>query len=165
MSFDSRFPNLFRVKDAPGISLELRAACVTFSEAVIKRVPGVKCAYNAVRRELFFYFIDPSAGPVSISVCGEDAWPLDQRDIDDTVAVLSLSLRPLRERLERQERAAKEEEKDSVQKVEKNKAERRPELQNHADFLSRKRRGLQKTSVFVERPSGLVLPHDNGALT
>lgn len=164
MSLDSRFPNLFHVKDAPGLTPELKDRAIAFVAAVIHRVPGVKGCYNAKQGELFFYFIDPAGGPLAIPITGEDGWPLDQRDIDDSVSILMLALEPLRKREEK--RAAKEaqEKRDHEQLKEKKKAERRPSLQHHADFLRRKRRGLQKTSVYVQLPSGLVVPHENGVL-
>lgn len=162
--FDSRFPNLFRVSEAPGLSLELRAKAVAFVDAVVARVPGVKGVCNVERRELFFYFIDPSGGPLAVPLVGEDAWPLDQRDQDDAVALLRLALEPLAKRERRRAVKEAQDRKDAEELKQKTRAERRPGIQEHADYVSRKRRGLQKTYGYVERPSGLAVPHVNGAM-
>ena len=161
MSLDSRFPNLFRVQDAPGLAPDMRKKATAFVAAILNRVPGVKGCFNAVRGELFFYFIDPSGGPLSIPITGDEPWALDQRDEDDCVAILRLALEPLAKREER--RMAKEaSEKRAAEELKgKTRAECRPALQDHADFLRRKRRGLTKT--FAQLPSGLIVPHDKGA--
>lgn len=162
MSLDSRFPNLFHVKDAPNLGPTLTAKAVAFVNAIVRRVPGVKGCFNATTGELFFYFIDPSGGPLCVPITGDEPWPLDQRDEDDCVAVLRLALEPFAAR-DRRIAAKEAEDKKAVEQAKGQKqAERRPELQAHAAFLRRKRRGLQTTSVFVERPSGLVVPHEQG---
>lgn len=161
---DSRFPNLYRVFEAPGLLPDLRVKAQMFVAKVMARVPGAQGCYNAKFKELFFYWqrLGPSGGPLSIPIVGEDAWPLDQRDIDDSVDVLKLALTPWKERekIEAAQKAVAA--KAKVEKDEKKKAERRPHIQAHADFLNREKRGVPKTSVYVERPSGLVLPHDKG---
>lgn len=169
MSLDSRFPNLYRVKDAPNLSADLRGRCADFVDAVFKRVPGVKGVYNAVRQELFFYFIDPSAGPVSIPVIGEDAWALDQRDIDDTVSVLNLALSPLAERERRREQKEKQEAAQRAQDLGKSLEDNRKKLWGLAEVRRRQKRGLSSLTVdmsptarYAAKPSGLLVPRDTG---
>lgn len=160
---DSRYPMLFRVFEAPNLAPDVRTKAQMFVAKVMARVPGAKGVYNAESKRLYFYFKDPSGGPLTVPIIGEDAWPLDQRDEDDCVSILNLSLVPWEERDKARKAREAEEAKDKVQAEEKKKAERRPGIQDHASFLSRKRRGVQKVSAFVERPSGLLLPHDKGA--
>lgn len=163
------FDNLFPVKDAPVISLELREKCVAFAEAVLRRVPGVKCLFNAVRRELFFFFIDPSAGPLAIPVWGEDAWALDQRDQDDSVAVLWLATEPLAKREQR--RAEKEKQEANAREQERgvSREENRKDLWKLAERQRRQKRGLSSLTVdlsptarYAETPGGLLVPRDAG---
>ncbi len=161
---DSRYPMLFHVFEAPGLSPELRVKARIFVARVKARVPGIHGCFNAKSESLYFYWkrLGPSGGPLCVPIVGDDAWALDQRDIDDCVTVLQLSLVPWEEREKAQKAKEAEAAKDKAQAEEKSKAERRPGIRDHASFLSRKKRGVAKVSAFVERPSGLLLPHDEG---
>lgn len=160
MGFDSRYPHLHRVKDAPGLSHDdKREAC-----AIAKRIgdsTGLSCAYNARTGELFFYYGSPHGGPFAVPFkevqrLDSDGLPMESaygigtrrkytdEEIGDYIVLAKYGQLDKSEKDGIAEKNRKEEAYRHRVMVDKHTDERAPSMKDYAAFRDKKRRGTTK---------------------
>jgi hypothetical protein len=146
MGYDSRFPHMFRVKDAPGLSTQHRATLSRAASAVCTRVSGLRCSYDARTESLFFHYGDaPEVGPMRLPAFnGDNPARIESHDIDAAVRFINYGRIPrtVKDRIDRNRKASEKHEHEvaTAQFLD----ERRPSAIDYAAFKDRKRRGTHK---------------------
>lgn len=156
MGYDSRFPHMHRVHDAPGVDASHRAMLVETAARVCNRVPGLRCSYDAHTASLFFHYptldkvtgvwdYGPNSGPMRLpAFTGDRPARYESHDIDAAVAFINYGRidRTVKDRIERNRKADEQHkhEADTDRLLD----ERRPTALDYADFRDRKRRGTSK---------------------
>lgn len=153
MTLDNRFPWMQRVNEASALAVDDRARAEKIADKVCSRT-GTKCAWDAQSYSLYFYYntIDTPAFAFPFVIEKSGVMPVSDSDVEDMVQLIRMGQMPKSEKELIAEQNRAREEYDRVKERERLHAERARDVQNHADFLLRKRRGLQKT--FGDRVGG-----------
>lgn len=149
MGYDSRYPNMFRLGDAPGLDAATRAEARRVAAAICNRVDGLKCSYNVKTGGLFFHYtVEPDSGPTEIPfVKGDSHFNYAPHEIDNVVRYVNMGRigrKAKNKIIARNEQLEAWRVKDAN---EAHKAERRPSARNYATFLDQRRRGVTKKIV------------------
>lgn len=143
------YPNIFRIDDAPGVSVWHRKRLRRVANVITRRT-GLFCSYNSHNKSLLFHLnAEPIGGPLRLPAFHPDGAEVVYSDgaIDDAVRFICLG------RMSRSEKdriAAKDKQIETWEhqdRIEKRLDERRPDAISYATYLDQKRRGVQKVSV------------------
>lgn len=150
--YDSRYPHLVPVDGRPlgGLSHSDKQDAERIARAVA--VPtGTKCFYNIITGKLLFvYGQEPVGGPLQIPFRGASGHRnYDGAGLTAMVEYIRLGkMSPTeKDRIAKQNEAAERQEKERLGQQFRDDV--RPDVLAHAKFLSERRRGTQKVSVFL----------------
>lgn len=146
MGFDNRFPWMFRVQHAPGLSSSERNEALRVAKAVCGRC-FINCSFNARTGGLFFHYTpEPDSGPFELSFkpVGEEGRKVTDSEIDDVVRVIQYGKvsRKVKDRWGEREAQAETDRKNKENA--RFKDDVRPSAKDYAAFKSRTRRGVAK---------------------
>lgn len=146
MGYDNRFPWMFRIKDAPGLSPFERKEADRVAKSVCGRC-FINCSFNARTGGLFFHYTpEPDSGPFEMTFkpIGEELHRVTDTDIEDVVRIIQYGKASRREK-DRWAEREKQAEQDRKQKENQRfKDDVRPDAEDYAAFKSRTRRGVAK---------------------
>ena len=143
---DIRYPWMVSIEDAP-IDPALRGR-IRRSVAEMNRRTGVKACYNKRTQGVFLYYGDsPDHGPGELPTEGPKRFSFDGGDTDLIVSALQTGHHSRREKDRAMARREAAEKYETAVSREKFLEDNRPGVREKADFLWRKRRGLQKVTA------------------
>lgn len=145
---DRRFPQFQRITEASALSDAERLRAQKIAEEVGRRTQ-TSCAWNAQTHSLHFYYgsVDVSAFAFPFLVGRDGVAPVRQGDVEDMVALIRLGQLPPDEKDYIAAQNKVKEEYEALTQRQRFEDEIRPDAQDYADFLSRKRRGTQRVSA------------------
>lgn len=144
MCLDRRFPWLCRIQNAP-LDTSERVSAVRFADAVARRT-GTEYVWNSNSGGVFFHYgsIDRPAFEFPFKPVGERTYRVTDSDVDDVVRFIQMGKLPAetKDRIARENQVAEKNAKEQEQGRELDR--RRKSAEDHAAFLERRRRGVQK---------------------
>lgn len=146
MSFDNRYPHLYRIGQAPGLSASEKRTAESYAKRIGDST-GLSCAYNAKTGALFFYYRSPHGGPFAMPFKDLETGLVtkyDDHEVGDYIIVAKLGQLTPEEKEEIAERNRKHQSYQRRVAVEKHTEERAPDMLDYASFRDKKRRGTTK---------------------
>lgn len=142
----AQFPYIYRLDDAPGLSVWHRKKLRRVAETIRRRT-GLNYVYNSWNRSILFNHSEvTNMGPIRLDAFYSDGEEKRYSDTEIETAVQCIQLAK-RERAWKDEQAQKQEQ---IEKYEQEKQkqrmfdDRRPDALRTAEYLDRERRGVRK---------------------